>query len=152
MIEKDIEKNIIEKIKELNLEGLDIGGLWQPVETGLVKNIESSDSIGGLIIKVNPKGWETYGISTIDMQIQLSLVVRIELDPTGEHLVKYCESISGLLEQWNSVKSNEELTDFVVEGFIPGGVQISQGQGPDYDSNSKTWSVIFTFSLRGSVD
>lgn len=105
-----------------------------------------------MIVKVNPRGWETYGLSTIDMQIQLSLVVRVELDPTGEHLVKYCESISGLLEKWNQTKSNEELTDFAVDGFVPGGVQISQGQGPDYDSDSKTWSVIFTLSLRGSVD
>lgn len=117
-----------------------------------MKSLESAESIGGLIVKVNPRGWETYGLSTIDMQIQLSLVVRVELDPTGEHLVKYCESISGLLEKWNQTKSNEELTDFAVDGFVPGGVQISQGQGPDYDSDSKTWSVIFTLSLRGSVD
>lgn len=151
MIEKDIEKNIIDKIKSLGLNGLAIDGLWQPTATGIVKGTEKSAEPAGLLVKVNPMGYDTFGISDVIMDIGLYLTVRIDKCPTGTELVSYCEPISNLLKAWNMVQCGEELTDFVVDGFNPGGIQVNQGTGPDVDRQMKVWTVYYNMTLRGAI-
>ena len=151
MIEKDIEKNIIDKIKNLNLNGLSVNGLWQPSATGIVKGTEQSDSPAGLMVRVNPKGFETFGISDVSMNIELVLTVRIDMCPTGEELLSYCEPISNLLQAWNMVQCGVELTDFVVDGFNPGGIQVDNGTGPQLDNKMKVWTVYYNMTLEGAI-
>ena len=56
-----------------------------------------------------------------------------------------------MLTDWNLVQSYDELEDFMVDGFYPGGIQVNQGQGPDIDKETKTWATTFNLVLRGTV-
>lgn len=151
MIEKDIEKKIIDRIKGLNLNGLSVNGLWQPSATGIVKGTEHSNDPAGLLVKVNPKGFNTFGISDVSMNIEIALTVRIDMCPTGEELVSFCDPISRLLQRWNMVQCGEELEDFVVDGFNPGGIRVDNGQGPQLDKQMKVWNVFYHMTLEGAV-
>ena len=152
MIEQDIEKKMIDKINSLGLDGLQVDGLWQPTATGIVKGTEMSNTPAGLIIKVNPKGFSTFGISDVSMSIEMVLTVRIDMCPTGKELIKYCAPISKLLQSWNMIQCGEELDeDFQVEGFNPGGIHVTEGTGPELDRLLKVWTVNFSMTLEGAV-
>lgn len=151
MIEKDIERKIIDRINGLNLNGLSVSGLWQPSATGIVKGTEPSDSPAGLLVKVNPKGFATFGISDVSMTVEMALTVRIDMCPTGEELVSFCEPISKLLQSWNMVQCGAELDDFTVEGFTPGGIHVGSGTGPQLDRQLKVWTVYYSMTLEGAV-
>ena len=151
MVEKDIEKKIIDRIEGLHLEGLAVSGLWQPSATGIVKGTERSGAPAGLLVKVNPKGFATFGISEVSMDIALCLTVRIDMCPTGEELAAFCDPISRLLDHWNMVQCGEELEDFTVDGFDPGGIRVNQGTGPELDRQMKVWTVCYGLTLEGSI-
>ena len=152
MIEKDIEGALVDVFNNMNLNGLKVTGLWQPSAEGVVKGLEKSDSVAGLVVKIPPKSFDTFGICEVQFDIQLVLTVRIEKDKSGSHLMEFVEPINAKLEEWNLVQVGEELDDFKVEGFYPGGVQIQAGSGPDLDRNLTTWTVQWNVTLRGTLE
>ena len=149
MIEKNVEKKIIDAIEALNIPDLQVVGLWQPSATNIVKGTEQSDAVGALVVKIPPKAFDTFGICEVTMDVQMILTVRVEKDSTGENLVKFVEPITDLLEAWNLDLEGNELEALVTEDFTPGGVQVNAGSGPTFDPQTNSWSVEFSLTIRG---
>lgn len=155
MFEKEIESRIVGAVEALALPGLKVRGAWQDVPEGEVKDVEGSDSPAALFVAASPRQFETFGLPICSMEVQLALVVRIERCPTGAALETYARPILSLLQSWSLGLSCSEDCGFAVEptadgeGFAPGGVQLSTGEGPSHDASSATWSVAFSFTLRG---
>lgn len=150
MIEQDIEKNIIERLKGLELEDADIIGLWQTTDEGVLKCVEKSNAVAGVVVKVSPRSYDTFGMSDVSMIVNIVLNVRIDKCPTGDKLVEYYTKIQSLVQEWNLKQVGQELDDFVVDGFYPGGVEASAA-GPDLSKENMSWTVSWTIDLRGAV-
>ena len=152
MIEKSIEANIIAAIAALNLPGLDIHGAWQAVNAGEVKDEESDGAPATLAVAVSPRSVETFGIGVCSMDVALSLVIRTDLNPTGAALETYVARIADLLTRWNRTMDCVNPCGMEVEGeFAPGGLQLTGGSGPELDSDLCVWTVVFNFTLRGTI-
>ncbi len=152
MLEKSIEANIIAAIEALNLTGLDIHGAWKAANAGEVKDEESDGAPATLVVAVSPRSVETFGIGVCSMDVALSLVVRTDLNPTGAALETYVAPIADLLTRWNRTMDCVNPCGMEVEGeFAPGGLQLTGGSGPELDRDLCIWTVVFNFTLRGTV-
>ena len=149
MIEKNVEAAIITAIENLGLPNIDIVGLWQPTATGIVKATEKSNSDAALVISIPPKSFDTFGICEVSLEVSMTLTVRVEKDATGSKLLQYVEPINAMLESWNMSEEHDELEALITEDFYPGGIRVNAGSGPTWDPSSKTWSVEFSFTVRG---
>lgn len=147
MVEKDIEQRIIKKIKGLGLQDVGVYGLWSD-SASILDSRESASSKAFIIVKVPTRGFDTFGICEAQFDIVISVVARIETSPD---IIALSEPLVRMLTDWNLVQRYDELEDFIVDGFYPGGIQVNQGSGPDIDSASKTWSMTFNITLRGTV-
>lgn len=150
MVEADIEKKIIDRLKGLNIPDIGIFGMWND-PTDMIGNKELANQRGYCVVKVPTRGFDTFGICEVDFDIIISLVIRVEMCKSGNEIAKIVEPIVGVLTGWNLIESDDELTDFMVDGFYPAGVQINQGGGPDIDRGSKTWSTTFNLNLKGTI-
>lgn len=128
----------------------DVGvfGLWSD-STNMLNNKEHSDQKAFVVVKVPTRGFDTFGICEVQFDIVIVLVARIEANPD---VVAITQPIVKMLTDWNLVQRYDELSDFMVDGFYPGGIQVNQSSGPDIDSSNKTWSITFNIALRGTVD
>ena len=151
MVERMIEQRIVEKIKGLNIQGLQVCGLWD-YSLNIMTSNEKSNSKGFLVVKVPTRGFDTYGICEVQFDIVLSLVIRLDMCPTGKEMEQMTKPILKMLTDWNLVDRGDDLSDFMVDGFYPGGIQVNQGQGPDIDKETKTWATTFNIVLRGTID
>lgn len=151
MIEAQIEKRIVEKLRDLDLKDIAIFGIWNDANC-LSGMKEGKDKKGYVVVKVPTRGFDTYGICEVQYNIAISMVFRLEMIEEGFQIQDYTDKILGVLSQWNLVHTYDELSDFVVDGFEPGGINIGQGVGPDIDRNTKTLSMVFNLILRGTVN
>lgn len=152
MIEKSLEANIISAIQALNLAGLSVRGMWQPVASGNVAGEEDASSPAALVVRVSPRGFDTFGVSVASFTVTMSLVMRVDLCPTGTAIETFAEPIAALLQKWNLTLNCANDCGLGVDGeFVPGGIQVPSGDGPTFDEESCVWSVIFSFTVRGAV-
>ena len=126
-------------------------GLWQPSATGIVKGSTLTDTPAALLIKIPPRTFDTFGMSDVTMNVRLCLSIRYELCPTGRELLEYTEPIQNIVTEWNMKQTGEELEDFEVDGFFPGGLMVNGGTGPDLDLKNKSWSVEWDITLKGAL-
>lgn len=152
MLEKSIEANIIAAIEALNLTGLDIHGAWQAANAGEVKDEEAPAAPATLYVRVGPRSFETFGIGVCSMDVVFSLVIRTDLNPTGAALETYVDPIADLLQSWDNTMSCNNPCGMAVDGeFAPGGLQMVGGSGPTFEREAAIWSVVFNFTLRGTI-
>ena len=148
MIEREIEASLVRRIKAMGLDGVRVRGLWEPAEAGTVKGEEGREA-ACITVCVSPKQFESFGLCEVSMAVTLELAVRIDMDPTGGTVPEVWERLAALLEEWNMAETGADLADFAVEGFDPGGVQVSGGEGPAFDGGA--WTVSQGLTLRGTV-
>lgn len=151
MIEKDIEAKIVAAVEALGLPGLVVRGAWQAAAAGEVKDEESASAPAALFVHVGPRSFETFGICIASMDVALLLAIRADLCPTGSALETYADPIAAILTRWNMEMCHTEDCGMAVDGFTPGGVQMSGGSGPEFDRDASSWSIVWNFTLRGYV-
>lgn len=148
LIEQSIEAKLVERIKALGFEGVPVFGVWSPTASGVVKGTEG-DAAAAIVVRVSPRTFDTFGICEATMDVSITLTVRIDLCPTGAEIAEYWGGISDLVAEWNLAATGAELADFAVDGFEPGGVHVTGGEGPVLDGGA--WTVTQDLSLRGTV-
>lgn len=151
MIEQLVEKRIIDQVNALNLPGLAVSGIWQPVEDGAVKGAENAGAIAGLAVSVAPRTFDTFTVCECAMEVRMSLVVRIGRDVTGHDLVTYADAILTLLTRWNLDEYGDWCEELAVDGFDPSGIRVHTATAPAVDRGAGHASIDFGFTLKGSV-
>lgn len=151
MIEQLVEKRIIDAVDALNLPGLAVSGIWQPVGYGIVKGVEGTDYTAALAVSVGPRTFGTFTVCECSFDVSLSLVVRIGRDYTGNALVEYAGGILDLLTRWNLDEYGDWCAELAVDGFDPSGIRVNTGMGPKVDRGAGIATVDFGFTLKGSV-
>lgn len=151
MIEQLIEEKIISQMNALGLDALQCSGAWQPSAPGVVKGTEGSSFKAAIVVKVNPRGFDTFTICEVSFDVQIVLVVRIDRDPTGTALVTYAGAVLDLLTKWNLDEGHDWCVDLSCTGFDASGINVGQGTGPDIDLAAGIATCNFGFTLKGSI-
>ena len=152
MIEQELESKIVAAVAALDVAGLDVRGLWNPVPNGLVKGAETdSSSPAAAIVRVSPRSYGAYTIPTVTFDCMISLVVRTDLDPTGETIAAAASAISAKLAAWHDDVCESNDAGLAFDGFMPSAFAVPGGAGPSYDDKSATWGVDYSFTIDGTL-
>jgi hypothetical protein len=101
MVEKGLETKIVAALEALDVSGLVVRGLWNPVAPGDVKGLEGTDNPVAAVLHVSPRSYGDYGVPTVTCECAVVLTARVDLDPTGEILSSAAEAISARLAAWH---------------------------------------------------
>lgn len=153
MIEKDIEARVIgimgEALSGAGVEGVQIVGAWQTANDGRIKALEG-ESVGILTVRANPRQYETPTIPDATIEVELSLVVRSDVDATGSDYLAIAEVVADVLQRWQASYVNYH-DDFVVEGFEPTGFR-QLGGDVGVDAQNCIFSYSQGFTLNGIIN
>lgn len=153
MTEQKIEKIVVDKMSNaLSAAGItdvQVMGAWQPDD--YVKGLEDESLAGALAVKVLPRQYETPTIPDGQMQVDLALTMRAEVDSTGTSWLSASEVISGVLQAWQKAYASYR-TDFNIEGeFMPTGFNIAGGDC-GLDKQTDVWIYTQSFNLYGIIN
>lgn len=150
MIERELEEKILGIVRDSNVDGFQVYGLWEICGTGYAKALDNADT-AVVVVKVPSKSFETFGISEVLMTPSVTLAVRVDSDRNGEKALGFAERLSKRLEELNLESSLDNLIPLGTEHFVPGGFKLLPGQGPDFDSQNCTWTYVWEFEVRGTI-
>jgi hypothetical protein len=149
IVEKFIEDAIIRKIRLLNVADRVVGA-WEVKQDGEVKG-ESDASDAVISVAVSPRSYDGFMSTQADFNCAIGIAVRRDSCPTGAEIAEITEPLFALLHSWNA-DVDAVYEDFTVDGFLPGGLQLTGGYGPEYDESRGVWMVSQTFTVRGIID
>lgn len=155
MIEKDIESKIIQNFETaLSAEGMlssiQMIGAWQPAEEGDIKALEDKIKDGVVVVKVQPRQYETPTIPDAEMQVNVNLMMRADVDATGSQYLQATSILQDTMHKWQ--KSFQQYhSDFVVaDQFEPTGFRLDGGDC-GVDRETCIWSFNQQFSVMGII-
>lgn len=151
MIEKDLEAKIIAALEALEVSGLVVRGLWNPVAPGDVKGLERSDVPVAAVVRVSPRAYGDYGVPTVTCECAVVLAARVDLDPTGAILSSAAGAISARLAAWHDDVCVADGDGLSFEGFMAAGFMVTGGSGPTFDETAGAWAVTFNFTVSGTL-
>lgn len=149
MIEKDIEKAVLDAIAALNLSGLSIGGFWQSVDAGIVKDLERNDLTATLRVIAKPRRYDGFTSPKCEIAVALGLAVLVDRAPDGAALATITNPILNLLQTWQR-DITAVKTAFTSTAFIPSGLRLDGGDA-SFDRAARVWSVPMGFTIRGVI-
>ena len=149
IVEKLIEDAIIREIRLLNVADRVVGA-WEVKQYGEVKG-EGDDSKSEIAVAVSPRSYDGFMSTQADFNCAISVAVRRECCPSGAEVAEITELLFALLHSWNA-DVDAVYEDLTVEGFRPGGLMLTGGEGPVYDESRGVWMVSQSFTIRGIID
>ncbi len=149
IVEKLIEDAIIRKIRLLNVADRVVGA-WEVKQDGEVKG-ESDASDAVIDVVVSPRSYDGFMSTQADFNCAIGIAVRRDSCPTGAEIAEITEPLFALLHSWNA-DVDAVYEDLTVDGFRPGGLQLTGGYGPEYDESREVWMVMQSFTVRGVID
>ena len=152
MSELDLEKRIVAAVAALGVSGLEVHGLWNPVDAGLVKGEETDASVpAAAVVRVSPRAYDNVTFPTATFDCSVAIVVRTDLDPTGSLLATVANAVSGLLARLHRTVAHGRNSSLDVAGLEVAAFHLTGGDGPEFDRASATWAVTYSFTVVGVV-
>ena len=152
MIEATLERLFVKRFEKV-LEGLGVQvvGTLQPAMQDMVKG-EEEGGMGVLVVKVQPRSYDTPTIPTCRINCALSLSLRADLDYNGKTYFDVCSMLVNEMERLQKCLSDVHR-EFAIpdEGFTPTGFQLGEGD-TGVNVQSKVFSYTHTFTVFGVID
>ena len=149
MIEKLIEKAVMDAITALDLTDLAIGGFWQASESGILKDLERDDVSAVVRVTAKPRRYDSFTTPKCEISVTIVLAVLVDRAPDGAALSATAEPILNLLETWQR-DITQVKTAFTVNGFAPSGLRLDGGDA-SLDRARNAWLVPMGLTVRGVV-
>ena len=149
IVEKLLEDAIIREVKRLNVVNRVVGA-WEIKQDGEIKG-DGDDAESIIAVAVSPRSYDGFMSTQADFNCAISIAVRRECCPSGAEVAEKTELLFALLHSWNA-DVDAVYEDLTVEGFRPGGLQLTGGEGPEYDESRGVWMVLQSFTIRGIID
>lgn len=149
MIERDIEAAVTAKISALGIEGLDVGGYWQPAGDGRAKGLERPEHSAVVRVAVAPRSFDSFSTPVANFPVSVALAVRRDLSPGGEALAEFAAPLALMMQTWQS-DVDAVKNDFSVKGFSPCGLRLDGGDA-GADDSLDVWHVVQRFTVRGTI-
>lgn len=160
IIEKQLEKQIIDALKSDCQIPVYFSGAWDSAGVGEVRGDEG-DAKTVCAVTVSPRSMPEYGnvvrAVVADLNVQIDVAQVVEDDAQGVKVLELWEVFAPVVWSWvkgTRVGGLNELTIESGEGkpsFHPGGVQQTGGTAPAYDSQRGMWTFSISFTVRGIV-
>lgn len=119
IIEKAIENAVITKINSLGFASAWISGGWQSAAVGCTKT-EAKDALCIITVNAKPRSYDTYLAPACEVSVDIEMIIRDELAPTGAEVASYAEPLFNLLQSWQmsltTARADLPITDFTIAG------------------------------------
>lgn len=152
MIEQNIEDKVLEKVYDaLSADGIqNIQLVGQLGACEGIKGLENANSDVIIIAKSSPRSYSTATIPTCQIQVQLNVLVRADIDYDGTNYLDVTSKIMNVLQHWQRCYDDTH-EDFTVEGeFDCSGYQLDSGNFT-LDNTGKTWQYTHSMTVFGVV-
>ena len=150
LIEAQIENIVITKLRTAlsDYDNVSVVGTWQPTTGNDVKGLEDKP-VAVIGVKAFPRSYETPTVPSAEIQIEVSMAVRSDVDFNGTNYLGLTEKISDVFQDWQNDFGN--LTDFNIEGkFDVTGFNLTGGDcGLDRDNS--LWQYVQGLTVYGIV-
>ena len=147
MVEQKIEKIVIDKMKTA-LDGLQVQfiGMWQKEDD---KACEDGTS-AVVAVKAYPRSYETPTIPYANIQVEVSLAVRSDIDFDGKTYLDLTTAMQSIMQTWQKDFQSSHV-DFSIENeFDETGFQLDGGDC-GIDRESKVWQFSQSFTIYGII-
>lgn len=155
MTEQKIEKIVIDKFESalsaVGGEMLQFIGAWQPAEEGEVKALEDGTKLGAVAVKVLPRIYDTPTIPDGQIQVQVSLTMRADVDVNGKSYLDVTEALQSVTHRWQKSYSNYAQDFEIDDEFQPTGFNIDSGD-VGIDKENCVWTFSQAFTLYGIIE
>lgn len=154
MIEKEIERRVMDKLgaalADAGIEGVQIVGAWQTADDGEIKAAEEVGA-GILTVKAFPRRYETPTIPDATIDVDISLVMRSDVDATGRGYLAATEVVASILQAWQHSYQSYHA-DLAIDGaFEPTG--FAQGGGDiGIDAARCIWTYSMSIAINGIIN
>lgn len=152
MIEQNIECKVLEKVASaLSATGIQNVQTYSQLNAyDDVKGIEDATCDVMIIAKSSPRSYSTATIPTCQIDVQLNVLVRADVDYNGENYLAVTSKIMDVLQHWQRCYDDTH-EDFTVEGeFDCTGYQLGSGNFT-LDGTGKTWQYTHSMTVFGVV-
>lgn len=151
LVEHELERAIIHAIEGLHIDGLELRGAWQVVDAGADKTEEADGARAFCVVTCKPRRFATFGLCEVSFDVSLVVNVRADRCPRGSDIIAVLSPLSTLVTMWQMADADGLLDLTVVDAFYPGGVLVDGGEGPIYDQDSGTWTIIQNLTVSGTI-
>lgn len=152
LVEHELERAIIRAIEELHVDGLELRGAWQVADAGADKTEEEANGARAIcVVTCKPRRFSTFGICEVSFDVSLVVNVRADRCPRGSDIIAVLAPLSTLVTMWQMADADGLLDLTVMDEFYPGGVLVQGGDGPIYDQDSGTWTIVQNLTVSGSI-
>lgn len=151
MIEQQIEDRVLAKVTGVlsaDIANVQYAGQLQAVDG--IKAFEDESSDVFIIAKSSPRSYSTATIPTCQIEIQLNVLVRADVDYNGVNYLAVTDKVMNVLQHWQRCYDDTH-EDFTVQGeFDCTGYQLGSGNFT-LDSTGKTWQYSHSMTIFGVV-
>ena len=148
MVERDIENKIVEALKTLGLEDVQIINSWNTDQSFL--NVEDDSFTSIVDIHARPRQYDTAQIPTANIDCSIAAYTRTDGDPTGQKMLDLSEKLMDMIQSFQDDLSLA-ISTFEVPKFQVAGFRISGGNGPFRDVAKGYTGFQIDFTLRGVI-
>ena len=153
MIEQTIECKVLAKVSAAlsaaGIQNVQTFGQLDACEEN-VKGIENADSDVIIVAKSSPRQYGTPTIPTCQVEVQLNVLVRADVDYNGVNYLAVTSKAMDVLQHWQRCYDDTH-EDFTVEGeFDCTGYQLGSGNFT-LDGTGKTWQYTHSMTVFGVV-
>lgn len=152
MIEQQIEKMVMTKLwhvlKKNGISNIQVLGSWQPDDD--IKGEQDESAIGFISIKTLPRSYDTPTIADAQIQCQVNLLVRSDIDYNGKSYLEVTDLVNKVLHKWQK-SYDDYYDDFTIEGeFEATGFQLDGGDC-GIDKQNCAWNFLQQFTIYGII-
>ena len=152
MIEQQIEQRILSKISSaLSAEGIaDVRLVGQLTAAAGVKGLENAEDSVIVIAKSSPRSYATPMIPTATINVDVSILVRADVDYSGKSYLDVSNLLMGIFQRWQRCLDDTH-DDLTIEGeWDCTGYQLAGGSFA-LDQSGKVWQYSHSMTIYGVV-
>jgi len=154
MTEQKIEQIVLDKFdaafQNAGIDCIQLVGAWQPSEEGYDKALEDGAKTGVLAVKVYPRIYDTPTIPDGQLQVDVALTMRAEVDSAGTGYLAVTQVVSDVLHAWQKSYTGYAEDFRIQDEFEPTGFNLESGD-VGLDKENCVWQYSHSFILRGII-
>lgn len=148
MIEQKLEQRMVERFSELlSNYKIQVYGTLQP---SIFTKGEDEGTIGTLIVKMNPREYETTMVPTCQINGAVALSLMADVDYNGKTYLDICDIIMNELEKFQKCLDDVHELYTISDEFVPTGFQLTTGE-TSIDTTNTLWNYSHNFIIYGIV-
>ncbi len=149
MIELELENALVEIIARAT-DGQDAAllGAWNPAPRGHVKSSEgASNAPITCYVRIAPRSFSTYGVTTPIFQASVTTRLRSDLDPASQSFAVFVGAMTDAFSRLNQDVDIENA--ITVPGLQVTAFNLQGGEAPTYDEATGCWFVTQQIQIVG---